>query len=275
MKAIWKGYLKVSLVTIPVRLYHALSPKVLSFELLHRDCGTKIVQQRYCPRCHKVLTAEELIRGYRYGKDLYVTVTDEDLERAKAAASDVMEILQFVDEREIHPLFYADAHYLVPDGQAGTEAFALLHRALIDTKKAALAKAVLRQRQHLLAVRPYQGALIAFTLHYPEEVVAVESLPEAGEVLRAAVDQKGLTLARTLIEALSGPFAPEKYPDEYTHTLMQLIQARAAGEEFQVATPPEPQKVINLMEALARSVAQTAPQAKAPPARAKKAGKGG
>jgi len=255
MKAIWKGYLKVSLVTIPVRLYHALAPKVLSFELLHKDCGTKIIQQRYCPHCQKVLAAEELIRGYRYGKDLYITVTDEELERARAAASQVMEILQFVDEREIHPLYYADAHYLVPDGQAGTEAFALLHRALIETKRAALAKGVLRQRQHLFAIRPYQGALIAFTLHYPEEIVAVERLEEAAEVLKVPVEAKGLALARTLVEALAGPFTPEKYPDEYTQSVLSLIQAKAAGEEYRVAARPEPEKVINLMEALARSVA--------------------
>ena len=154
MRAIWKGYIKFSLVSIPIKMYTATSRRTISFELLHKDCGTKIKQERLCPRCDQFLSNEELVRGYKSGKDLYIVVTDEDVEKAQKESTDAIEIMKFVDDGGIHPIYYTDSHYLVPDGKAGAEAFALLHRALIDLQNSAVAKVVMRNRDSLLAIRP-------------------------------------------------------------------------------------------------------------------------
>jgi len=254
MRAIWKGYIKFSLVSIPIKMYTATSEKMLSFDLLHKECGTKIKQERICPRCNKILSNEELVRGYKYGKDLYIVVTDEDLEKARKETTDALEITKFVDENSIHPIYYKDSHYLAPDGKAGAEAFALLHRALLDLRKSAVAKAVMRNREYLFALKPYNGTLIAFTLHYPDEIIAVNKVEEGEVIKEIKVDEKSLKLAKTLVENLSGDFVPEEYTDEYTQTLLKIIKAKAEGEEYKVEAKAEGEKVISLMEALQRSV---------------------
>lgn len=260
MKAIWKGYLKCSLVTIPVKLYHAVAPKTPRFELLHRECGTKIRQERICPKCQRPLSQEELIRGYRYGKDLYVEVTDDDLRRAEKESTDTIDIVRFVDAAQIHPIYYADSHYLAPDGPAGVEALALFHTAMLETDTTALARLILRNREHLLALRPYNGALLAFTLHYPAEIVPADSLEELAALKKVTVNADGLGLAKTIIQYLRGDFIPQEYHDEYTETLLKLIKAKAAGEEFRVEPKKEVEKVVSLMDALKRSVAEAAAQ---------------
>lgn len=257
MRAIWKGYIKFSLVSIPVKMYTATKPRLISFDLLHKDCGTKIKQERLCPRCNKVLSNEELVRGYKYGKDLYIVVTDEDLEKARKETTDAIEIVKFVDDTSIHPIYFTDSHYLAPDGKAGAEAFALLHRALLDLHKSALAKVVMRNREYLMAIRPYNGTLIAFNLHFPDEVVAVNQVEEGEVVKGIKLDEKSLELAKTLVENLSGDFVPEEFTDEYTQTLLNIIKAKAEGEEYKVEAKPEAEKVISLMEALKRSVEVT------------------
>uniref|UniRef100_A0A7C3ZCQ5 Non-homologous end joining protein Ku n=1 Tax=Desulfobacca acetoxidans TaxID=60893 RepID=A0A7C3ZCQ5_9BACT len=264
MKAIWKGYLKCSLVTIPVKLYHAVIQKTPRFELLHRECGTKIKQERVCPKCQRPLSQDEIIRGYRYGKDMYVEVTDDDLRRAEKEATDTIEIVRFVDAAQIQPIYYADSHYLAPDGPAGVEALALFLTAMAETGTTALARLVLRNREHLLALRPDNGTLLAFSLHYPAEIVPADSLEELADLKKVTINAEGLALAKTIIQHLRGDFIPQDYHDEYTETLLHLIKAKAAGEEFRVEPQKEVEKVVSLMDALKKSVAAAAGQA-APP----------
>ncbi len=267
MKAVWKGYLKCSLVTIPIKIYHAISSKPLRFHLLHRECGSPIRQEMVCPVHHRALSHEEVTRGYRYGKDLHVVITEEDLQKAQKEATDTIQVLKFVDEAQIPPLYYADAHYLVPDGRVGAEAFALFYRAMAEAQKTALARMIWRHKEHLLALRPYQGAMLAFTLHFSEEIQALARVEEAAEVEKLPVDPESLALVRTLIQHLSGDFVPEEYVDEYSQTLMALIKAKAEGQEFQVEPRVEREKVVSLMEALKKSVEATE-KAAAPPKKA-------
>lgn len=257
MRTIWKGYIKFSLVTIPIKMYTATSRRIISFDLLHQECGTKIKQERICPHCDKVLSNDELVRGYKYGKDMYVIVTDEDIEAAQKESTDAIEIMKFVDEKDIHPIYYTDSHYLVPDGKAGAEAFALLHKSLLDLNKSAVAKVVMRNREYLYAIRPYNGALIAFTLHFPEEIISVDKVEETEEMSKVQVNDNNLNMAKTLVENLSGKFVPEDYQDDYSQTLLKIIQAKAEGEEYKVEARAEGEKVINLMEALQKSVEQS------------------
>ncbi|MFI5331661.1 MAG: Ku protein [Desulfobaccales bacterium] len=264
MKAVWKGYLKCSLVTIPIKMFNAVAKNSLQFHLYHQECGSQIRQEMICPVHQRSLTSDEVVRGYQYGKNLHVVITDEDLRRARPESSDTIEVLKFVDARQIDPIYYAAAHYLAPDGQAGAEAFALFYRAMEESGKSALAHVVMHNREHLVNLRPLDGVFAAFTLHYPEEIKGVREIEEAAWTAKLPVDEGNLEMARTIVEHLSGEFAPEQYHDDYTQTLLALIKAKAAGQELKVEPQAERRKVINLMEALKHSVAETA-QASAPP----------
>jgi DNA end-binding protein Ku len=262
MKAIWKGYLKCSLVTIPIKMYNAVSRRAIQFHLLHKDCGAKIKQEMVCPRHHRTLAPEEVVKGYQYGKDLHVIITEAELSQAQKESTDTIEILKFVAGDQIHPIYYADAHYLVPDGAAGVEAFALFHQAMGETGQTALAKVILRNREHLLNIRPFKGAFIAFTLHFPEEIQDLNQIEESQELGKVALQPESLEMARTIMAHLSGDFVPEQYMDEYTRTLLSIIRAKAEGKEFKVEPRAEKEKVVSLMEALKRSVEQVEAGAK-------------
>ncbi len=258
MRPIWKGYIKLSLVTIPVKLYNTIGKRrSIAFHLFHRDCKNRIKEQKVCPVCNREVTNEEIIRGYEYAKDTYVIVTDQDLEKAQKESSEAIEIVKLVDDRQISPVYYSDSHYIVPDGKIGTEAFALFYRALAETKKTALSRVVMRNREHLLAIKPYNGTLVGYTLYYPEQIQPVEKVEEAENVKKIQIDPNNLAMAKTLIENMSGDFIPSEYTDQYTQVLMDLIKAKAQGEEIKIEPRAERAKVINLMEALKKSVRQT------------------
>ena len=257
MRAVWKGYLKCGLVTIPVKMYNAVKKKTLQFSLLHKECGTKIKQERFCPSCNRRVSNEELVRGYQYGKDCWIIITDEEIEKAKKESTDAIEILRFVDDGAISPIYYSEAHYLTPDGEVALEAFALFHKAMKRMGKAALAKVVIRNREHLMALKPYDGSFLALTLHYAEELQALREIEGVGGVEGVDLDPSVLQMAEALIRNLSGDFEPEKYHDEYTRTLLEIIKAKAEGQEVKVEPKAEAQKVIDLMEALRQSVLAT------------------
>jgi DNA end-binding protein Ku len=258
MRTIWKGYLKVSMVTIPIKMFNATTTKrPINFNLLHEKCHTRVRQQNVCPNCEKTLSRDEIIRGYRYGKDMYVIVTDEDLEKAKKESTDVVEVLKFVDESQIDPVYYSDAYYLAPDGKIGFEPFALFLKALAATKKAALGKVVLRNREYMFSIKPHDGAMIAYALRHQEEIQAVDKIEEREATQEIKIDKQSMSMAKTIIQNLSGDFKPQEFVDEYTQTLMEIIKARAEGEEIEVAAEEEKEKVINLMDALKESVEKT------------------
>jgi len=258
MRAIWKGYLKCSLVTIPIKMFTATTTRPLQFHLYHKECGSRINQENVCPVCGRTLGPDEIVKGYQYGKDLHVVLTEDDFQKARKESSDCMEILKFVDKAQINPIYYSDAYYLAPDGQAGAEAFAIFHRAMAETGKTAVARAIMRNRESLYNIRPHNGAFIAFTLHYAQEIRQVAEIDEAQEVRQVKVSPDNLEMAKTIIHHLSGDFMPEDYRDEYTETLLTIIRAKAEGQEVSVEPRVERQKVINLMEALKKSVAATA-----------------
>ncbi|RLA85913.1 MAG: Ku protein [Deltaproteobacteria bacterium] len=257
MRAIWKGYLRCALVTVPVKLYSAVRDHSIQFSLLHKECGTKIKQQKVCPTCGRAVSNEELVRGYQYGKDRWIIVTDEEIEKAKKESSDVMEIVRFVEAEAIPPVFFADSHYLVPDGEVALEAFALFHRGMKETNKVAIAKVVMRNRERLLVLRPYHGAMLSLTLHYADEVRDLGEVGDLEKVEKVKVDSSVLDMVKLLIESLSGEFAPEEFRDEYTETLLQIIKAKAEGEQIEVKPREETKKVVDFMEALRQSLMAT------------------
>jgi len=268
MRAIWKGYLKCSLVTIPIKMFTATTRRPLQFHLYHKACGSRIQQQNICPVCGQTLGSEDIVKGYQYGKDLHVVLTDADFAQAQKESTDTINILKFVDAGQISPIYFTDAYYLAPDGAAGAEAFAVVHRAMAETGKTAVARAVMRQREYLYNLRPHSGVFVAYAMHYPQEIRDVTEAEATGEVQSAAVNAANLEMARTIITHLSGDFVPADYHDEYTETLEAIIRAKAEGQEVTVEPKVEREKVINLMDALKKSVAATAAAPKKDMARA-------
>lgn len=258
MRAIWKGYLKVSLVTIPIKLYNAINKrKSIQFNLLHNECKTRIKQKTFCPNCNRELSDDEIVRGYQYGKDMFVIITDEDLLKVKKESTEAIEILKFIDVGKIHPIYYSESYYIVPDGKIGAEAFSLFHKAMSETKKTALAKVVLRNREHLFSISPYNGTFIAYGLYYPDEIQRIEKIEELEEIGKVSLDSNALSMAKAVINNMSGDFRPEEFVDEYSQGLMEIIKAKIEGEEIKVKPEVERAKVISLMDALEKSLKET------------------
>ncbi len=251
MKATWSGFIKIGLVTIPVKLYPAVVKRAISFHLIHKDCGSRIKYLKYCPRCDKTLEDDEIVRAYFLDKEHYVVITDEELASLKLASTDTIEVKCFVDEREIAPIYYADAHYLLPDGQGAEEAFAVFYKAMEETGRAALGEAVIRQREYPFLIKPYEGKFLAATLHFHQDVIRAEDLRVDVE---GKADPKYLEMAKMLIESLSEPFRPETLVDRYAEAVMKLIEAKARGEKFELKAAEEKAKVVSFMEALEASL---------------------
>jgi DNA end-binding protein Ku len=252
MRATWKGFLQLSLVTVPVKLYSAIQEHRVQFHQLHKEDRGRIGYRKVCTGCERPVGKDDIVRGFQVGKDAYVTVSEAEIEEARQATSPAIEVFRFIDEGQINPIYYADAHYLAPDGEVARQAFYLIHQAMKDTNRVALARAVFRQREEFLVLRPHGAALVAYSLRYPDEIRDVAELEPAQE---PQLDAAGLKLAETLISNMEGRFEPAEIKDEYTEKLRALIEAKAKGEKVELAPRPSAAKVVSLMEALQRSVA--------------------
>ena len=252
MKATWSGFLRIGLVTIPVKLYPAVVKRAVSFHMIHKDCGSRIKYLKYCPRCDKVLNEDEIVRAYFLDREHYVVITDEELARLKLASTDTIEVKYFVDEKEIAPIYYADAHYLLPEGKGGKEAFAVFYEAMKEKGRAAVGEAVIRQREYPFLIKPYEGKFLASTLHFHQDVIKAEDLKV--DFSPEELDPRYLELASQLIDSLTEPFKPEELVDHYAEAVLKLVEAKARGEKFELKAAEEKAKVINLMEALKASL---------------------
>ncbi|WP_457756157.1 non-homologous end joining protein Ku [Thermodesulfatator indicus] len=252
MKASWSGFLRIGLVTIPVKLYPAVVKRAISFHLIHKDCGSRIKYLKYCPRCDRVLEDEEIVRAYFLDKDHYVVITDEELASLKLASTDTIEVKYFVDEKEVAPIYYADAHYLLPEGEGGKEAFAIFYKVMEEKGRAAVGQAVIRQREYPFLIKPYQGKFLASTLHYYQDVIKAEDLKV--EIDEKKLDPRYLDLAARLVDSLTEPFKPEELVDNFAEAVLKLVEAKARGEKFELKAAEEKAKVISFMEALKASL---------------------
>jgi len=250
-RPIWKGYLTFGLVTIPIRILVAEDPKDVRFRLLHKSCGVPIQNRRWCPHHETIVSADDTIRGFEYARGRYVPVTDEELEAAAVETSENLTIMEFVDLQEIDPIYFDRSYYLAPD-EGGSKAFALLRDAMREAGRVAVGKVVIREKEHLVAVRPYNGAMVMSTLFYSDEIRRLDEVEEPrGEVKIHPNERK---MAMQLIEGLSGEFRLEEFRDEYRERLLQVLRAKAEGQAVAAAPAPRPEKVVDLMDALRRSL---------------------
>jgi DNA end-binding protein Ku len=247
-RSIWNGVISFGMVSIPVKLFTATQSKDVSFHQLHEECNSRIKQQLYCPVDDRVVTRDELVRGYEFSKEQHVIVTDEDLEKLPLPSAHTIALSAFVEGDAIDPIYYERSYYLAPD-EVGVKPFALLMRALKEKGLTALAKVSLRNKEQLCALRPQDGTLMLETLYYPDEIRVEET--ESPDI---DVSDRELEMAYSLIDLLTEPFDPEKYHDDYRGALMEIIEAKLQGQEIVEQAPMPETKVVDLMAALKASV---------------------
>jgi DNA end-binding protein Ku len=250
----WKGYLKVSLVTIPVRVYPATeSSATVSFNQLHAECQTKIQQKKWCPHCEREITSAEVVKGYEFEKGRWVVVDDEDIAKVKTESTKIINLMQFTDETAIDPMYVDKAYYLAPEGPMANDAYAVMRDGMKG--KAGIGKVAIHGREYLVAIRPHKQGLVMYTLHHAAEIRTIDQIDELREV-RGTVNPAEMKLARQVIESIEGELNLADYTDEYQQGLRALIDAKVAGEEVAMPAESAPPKVVDLMEALRKSLEQ-------------------
>jgi DNA end-binding protein Ku len=276
-RAIWSGAISFGLVNIPVKLYSAVSRQTVRFNQLDAESGQRIRQQRVNPESGEEVPYDQIVKGYEIGPDRYVTITPEELESLEPEKTRTIDIEDFVDLDDIDPIFYDHPYYLAPDTGAG-KAYRLLVDAMDDSGKVAIARVVLRSKEHLVAIRPRSGVLAMETMLFADEVIPPDALDELSTDGEVKTSDRELEMAKQLIDSLTADFEPEKYRDEYRERVLDMIERKAQGETVVIETPAEePAKVPDLMAALEASIAsakgQSKPKAKRAPAKKKAAAK--
>jgi DNA end-binding protein Ku len=251
-RAYWKGYLKLSLVSCPVRLYSATSSTAgrISFNLLHKDTLNRVQQKYHDPERGEIDRAD-LVKGYQFEKDKYVVVTPEELDAIEIESSKTIDIDGFVDAGSIDAIYYDTPYYLAPDGPIAEETYAVILEAMKRAKKAAIARIVLSGRERLVAIDPIQEGLRLTTLRSAKEVRAPAS---ALDKLNVKLTDDMLNMAEQIIGQKKMKFDPEKFEDRYEEALMTLVRSKISGGEPVITKAPERGNVINLMDALRRSI---------------------
>jgi DNA end-binding protein Ku len=248
----WKGFLKVSLVNIPIKVFPASeSSATLSFNQLHGDCRTRIQQKRWCPQCNREVANSEIVKGYEFEKGRWVVLSDEDFAKVRPESTRVIDLVQFTDEGAIDPLYIDRAYYLAPDGKMATESFAVMREGMRG--KAGVGKLALYGREYLVAVRPRDRGLVMYTLHQASEVRSMDQIDEL-QAVPASVKPEQVKLAQQVVATFEGELDLTEYHDEYREGLRKIIDAKIAGEEVVAPEEKSVPKVVDLMEALKRSL---------------------
>jgi DNA end-binding protein Ku len=251
-RATWKGYLKISLVNIPVRVFPATdAAATISFNQLHRECRSRIQQKKWCPTCQTEVANTDLVKGYEFEKGKYVVVEEDDLSKVKLESTRVINVVQFTDASVIDPVYIERPYYLAPDGQVAADAFAVMRESMQD--KAAVGKVALYGREYLVAIRPRESGLVMYTLRHASEVRAMKEIEELKTVPQK-IKPDELKLARQVIGNFEVGGDLTQYKDNYQEELRRIIDAKIAGEEIVAPIDEAPPKVVNLMEALRQSL---------------------
>ncbi|HET7184818.1 MAG TPA: Ku protein [Terriglobales bacterium] len=249
--SVWSGYLTFGLISMPVRLFSGARGSRISFHMLHRDDLTRIKQQLYCPHDERVVERNEIVKGYEYRKGEYVVVEPDEIKKIEPKTAKAMEILEFVKDDEVDPIYYETSYYLMPE-EAGRRPYVLLARALEDTQTVAIAKLTMHNREYTVILRPYKNGILLHTMYYADEVRQMENFGNENVEVR----EGEIKIAHQLIHALQGKFQPEKFHDTFEDNVKALIKAHLEGKEVTAIPKPKPAPVTDLMAALKQSLAQ-------------------
>jgi DNA end-binding protein Ku len=251
-RATWKGFLKISLVNIPIKVFPATeSSGTISFNQLHGECQTRIQQKRWCPHCNREVPNSEIVKGYEFEKGRYVVLAEVDFDKVRPESTRVIDLVQFADDSAIDPMYVDRAYYLAPDGGVAADAFAVMRDGMAG--KVGIGKLALYGREYLVAVRPHKRGIVMYTLHHAAEIRSIEAVEDLNSV-PTSVKAEEIKLAKQVIQTFEGPLDLADYKDEYREGLQKIIEAKIAGEEVVAPAAEAPARVVNLMDALKRSL---------------------
>jgi DNA end-binding protein Ku len=260
----WKGYLKISLVNIPIKVFPATDAgATLSFNQLHAECQTRIQQKRWCPHCQREVPNTDIVKGYEFEKGRYVIVGDEDIEKVRVESTRVINLEQFTDDTAIDPIYLERPYYLAPDGPVAKEAFAVIREGMKG--KAGIGKVALYGREYLVKVQPRERGLIMYTLRHANEIRSMEGIDELQD-MPAKIKPDEIRLAQQVIGTFEGDVDFQSYRDDYQVGLREIIDAKIEGREIVTQEVEAPPKVVNLMEALRKSLDSISASKKKPAA---------
>ena len=251
-RSTWKGYLKISLVNIPIKVFPATdSGATLSFNQLHAECQTRIQQKRWCPHCEREVPNTEIVKGYEFEKGRYVVMEEEDIEKVRVESTRVINLEKFTDDTAVDPIYLERPYYLAPDGPVARDAFAVIREGMKG--KTGIGKVALYGREYLIKVQPRERGLIMYTLRHANEIRSMDAIDELADV-PAQVKPEEVKLARQVMGTFEGELDFETYRDEYQEGLREIIDAKIEGREIVAQEVEAPPKVVNLMDALRRSL---------------------
>ncbi len=267
MRAIWKGHIQFSLVTIPVRIYNAIDTgQTISFNLLSKEGHNPVSYEKKDKVTGQPLRAEEIVKGYQYEPGQYVIIEQTDLDKVKLKSEKVIEIEGFVNTQEVHPTLFEAPYFIGPDGDLAAKTYGLLKEVLKETGKVGVGKVVLRDRETPVLLTPHEGGILMYRLRYPNEVKNIGEVPQLIDV---KTDKEQLKLAKTLVDSMSTTFGKIEMKDRYYDALKSIIDAKIEGKEIVMVVEEEP-KVVDIMTALKASIeAKKKPMEKAVGATAK------
>lgn len=258
--SVWTGYLTFGLISMPVRLFSGARGARVSFHMLHRDDNTRVRQQLYCPADEKVVDRSEIVKGYEFRKGEYVIVEPEEIKKIEPKTAKAMEILEFVKQEEIDPVYFESSYYLAPE-EAARKPYALLVKTIKDTGYVGVAKLAMHNREYTAFLRPYENGLMLHTMYYQDEVRAA---PDFGPE-RVSLKESEVKVAHQLVQALAAKWDPAKYYDTFAENLKKLIKARMEGKAVVAVEKAKPAGApTDLMEALRQSLAQMEGKKKGP-----------
>jgi DNA end-binding protein Ku len=268
MRSLWKGAITFGLISIPVRLYSAVQEKSLKFHLLHDEDGGRIKYERTCAKCGKKVQWDDIVKGYEYSKEHYVTFSEDELGALDIDSIRAIDVVAFVPLTDIDPIYFNKTYYVAPEA-SGLKAYRLLSEALEAEGQVGVAKVALREKEHLATIRLKDDVFVLETMYWPDEIRPAE-FEELGK--NVAVRDNEVKMARQLIQQLATDWRPEEFRDEYRVKLEELVAQKVEGQEITVAAEPEqePTKVVDLMEALKASVEQAKKSKHASPKTTKK-----
>ena len=272
-RANWKGFLRLSLVTCPVALYPATSEsEKVSFNQLNRKTGHRIKYAKVDADTGEEVANEDIVKGYKVDTDTFIEVTKEELENVALESTRTIEIDEFVDRSEIDPRYLIRPYYLVPDGKVGHDAFAVIRETIREMNKVAIGRVVLTNREHIIALDPLDRGLMGTLLRYPYEVRSADEYFDDIQDVKVTKDM--LDLARHIVNQKAGHFEPDKFEDQYETALLDLINLKRAGKPIAAKERPSGANVVDLMDALRKSIGATEPAKEKPAKKPRKVASG-
>jgi len=254
MRAVWKGNIRFSLVTIPIQVFSAIESKGnISFKQIHSKDNGSIGYKKYCKTCDEVVGKADIVKGYEYESDQYAVFENEELDKIKLKSLKVIDIEAFVDMNEVHPTRFESVYYVGPDGELAKSTFALLCNTLNQSGKAGIGRIILRDKEDVVLLTPHKNAIIMYKLRFPHELRSIKNVPDTSTMVNA--DDAQLKLARQLVDSLTTTFDKVDFEDRYQEALMELVQQKVKGKEIvSLEEGGEDTPVVDIMDALKKSI---------------------